>query len=120
VPGLIEISNLRPFDCHIAYIPFYLPRDNKKFKHSDGVFSEEARTIVQTVNPNISDADILDIHVSRYGYAQPICPPGFKDSLPPIQSKIDGLYIADTSYYYPEDRSISESVDLGKRLAGNI
>jgi protoporphyrinogen oxidase len=120
VPGLIEISNLRPFKHNIAYIPFYLPRDNRKFKNTDEEFILEARNIVQTVNPEIADEDIIDAHASRYGFAQPICPPQFKSELPPISNVIDGLYIADTSYYYPEDRSISESVDLGKKLANMI
>ena len=34
-----------------------------------------------------------------------------------MRSEIEGLFIADTSYYYPEDRSISESIHLGKQLA---
>jgi hypothetical protein len=34
-----------------------------------------------------------------------------------MQTPIQGFFMADTSYYYPEDRSISESVKVGKRLA---
>ena len=34
-----------------------------------------------------------------------------------MQSKIDGLFLADTSHYYPEDRSISESMRVGAELA---
>ena len=32
-------------------------------------------------------------------------------------NEIKGLLMADTAYYYPEDRSISESVSLGAKLA---
>ncbi len=117
VPGLIEMSNLQPFEHNVAYIPFYLPRDKAKFRNSDESFIAEAKNIVQTVNPDITDEDIVDVHASRYGFAQPICPPGFRENLPPITGVIQGLHIADTSYYYPEDRSISESIDLGKQLA---
>jgi len=117
VPGLIEMSNLQPFEHNIAYIPFYLPIDTEKYQNSNEQFVAEAKKIVQTVNPDIADEDIVDAHASRYGFAQPICPPKFKQTLPPISGVIDGLHIADTSYYYPEDRSISESIDLGKQLA---
>ncbi len=117
VPGLIEYSNLRGLDVNVVYVPFYLPRDNAKFKRTDQDFITEAKNIIKTVNPSVKDDDILDIHASRYGYAQPICPPAFKTTLPPMTGIIDGLIIADTSYYYPEDRSISESVNLGKSLA---
>ena len=55
-------------------------------------------------------------HCHRYEFAQTICPPGFKDMLPPMRTPMKGLYMADTSYYYPEDRSISESVHVGDKL----
>jgi hypothetical protein len=34
-----------------------------------------------------------------------------------MRTPIDGLFMADTSYYYPEDRSISESVAVARKLA---
>ena len=30
---------------------------------------------------------------------------------------VEGLWVADTSYYYPEDRGISESIHFGRQLA---
>ena len=39
------------------------------------------------------------------------------DKLPPVKQSIEGLWIADTSYYYPEDRGISESIDFGRKMA---
>jgi hypothetical protein len=30
---------------------------------------------------------------------------------------VQGLFMADTSHYYPEDRSISESLRIGSMLA---
>lgn len=120
IPGLIEFSNLRPFDSHIVYVPYYLPQQHPKFGMSDDEFKAEAQAYLSMVNPDFSTADIIDVHVSRYRFAQPICPPGFLDGLPPIKNEISNLYIADTSYYYPEDRSITESVKLGKRIAAMV
>jgi hypothetical protein len=34
-----------------------------------------------------------------------------------MQSALKGLVLADTSHYYPEDRSISESLRIGGVLA---
>jgi len=58
--------------------------------------------------------------LGRLRYAQPVCEPGFADRLPPIQTPIRGLQIADTSFYYPEDRGVSESVRLAKQMAARI
>jgi hypothetical protein len=60
---------------------------------------------------------VLATHCHRYEFAQTISPPGFYALLPPMRTPIDGLFMADTSYYYPEDRSISESARVGRELA---
>jgi hypothetical protein len=40
----------------------------------------------------------------------------FQQSLPPLQP-FPGVFTADTTAYYPEDRGISESIDFGRELA---
>ena len=117
IPGVIEMSNLRPLSEHTVYVPYYMPQSLDKFKWTDQQFINEAQTYLKKLNPELTDSDFIDINVSRYAFAQPICQPDFAHHLPPMRSSIDGLFIADTSYYYPEDRSISESIHLGKLLA---
>ena len=120
IPGIIEFSNLRPLPVNLVYVPFYLPQTHEKYTKNDDYFIRESTECFKQLNTEFSEADILAVHVSRYGFAQPICPPQFATDLPPIQSAIPGLYIADTSYYYPEDRSITESVQLGRSLANLV
>mgnify|MGYP007000259109 len=55
-----------------------------------------------------------------YRFAQPICEPEFMSKLPPRNLSISGLWVADTSYYYPEDRGISESIDFGRSMAKEV
>ena len=117
IPGVIEMSNLRPLSEHIIYVPYYMPQSLDKFKWTNEQFIEEASSYLKKLNPELIDSDFIDINVSRYAFAQPICQPDFAHHLPPMRSAIEGLFIADTSYYYPEDRSISESIHLGKQLA---
>ena len=117
IPGIIEYTNLRRMNEHIVYVPYYMPADHEKYQWSNERLIEEARGYLKRINPELTDADFLDAFASRYRFAQPICPPGFLDRLPPIRTQVEGLYVADTSYYYPEDRSISESVRIGRELA---
>lgn len=117
IPGLVEYTNLRPLQHHIVYVPFYLPQENPKFAEPDEVFIAKVRRYMQTINPDLTDEDIIDMRASRYRYAQPVCEPGFLRRLPPIDLPVKGLWVADTSYYYPEDRGISESVELGRKMA---
>jgi protoporphyrinogen oxidase len=120
IPGIVEYTNLRPLDQHIVYVPFYMPGEHPKFKEDNLVFINKVRLYMQKINPHLRDDDFIDIRASRYRYAQPICDPGYLNKLPPVALPIDGLWVADTSYYYPEDRGISESIDFGRKLAKKI
>ncbi|UCE90560.1 MAG: NAD(P)/FAD-dependent oxidoreductase [Pseudomonadota bacterium] len=120
IPGIIEFSNLRPLPQHVVYVPYYLPQDHPRYQQPNANFIVEATGHLKQINPELSDDDIVHVHASRYGFAQPICPPRFLDNLPPIRTPVRGLYVADTSYYYPEDRSISESVRIGREIAAML
>lgn len=117
IPGIVEYSNLRPLKHPIVYVPYYLPGDHVKFDDADEVFIDKVKCYLMKINPNLSAEDFLDARASRYRFAQPICEPGFLKRLPPVDLPVEGLFVADTSYYYPEDRGISESIDLGRDMA---
>ena len=117
IPGLVEYSNLRPLDQHVVYVPFYVPGEHPKFAEPDQVFLDKVRRYMKKINPELNDDDFIDLRASRYRYAQPICEPGFLNKLPPVSLPIAGLWLADTSYYYPEDRGISESIGFGRNIA---
>lgn len=122
IPGIIEFSNLRPTPTGeaIVYVPYYMPVTNPLWTRSNDAFIAEALAAVCRINPIISQSDLASAKVNRLGHAQPVCPPGFKMLIPPIQTTVGGLQIADTCYYYPEDRGIAESVRLGQLMADNV
>lgn len=117
IPGVVEYSNLRPLDEHIVYVPFYMPGEHPKFADENHVFIAKVKSYLSKINPLLTEDDFLDVKVSRYRYAQPICEPEYLNRLPPVKTAIKGLWVADTSYYYPEDRGISESIAFGRNMA---
>ncbi|MBK9785265.1 MAG: NAD(P)/FAD-dependent oxidoreductase [Betaproteobacteria bacterium] len=117
IPGLVEYTNLRPLDQHIVYVPFYMPGKNPKFSEPDSVFIDKVRRYLRKINPALLDEDFIELRASRYRYAQPICEPSYLERLPPVALPVQGLWVADTSYYYPEDRGISESIGFGREMA---
>jgi protoporphyrinogen oxidase len=94
-----------------------MPGEHPKFKDADDVFISKVRCYMRKINPGLTDEDFIDIRASRYRYAQPICDPGYLEKLPPVALPVKGLWVADTSYYYPEDRGISESIGFGRQMA---
>jgi protoporphyrinogen oxidase len=117
IPGLVEYTNLQPLDHHVVYVPFYMPGEHPKFSDEDEVFLSKVKCYLKKINPALEEKDFLDLRASRYRYAQPICDPGYLDKLPSVALPVKGLWVADTSYYYPEDRGISESIGFGRQMA---
>jgi protoporphyrinogen oxidase len=120
IPGIIEFSNLRPIDDTIVFVPYYMPVTHPKFSWTAQRLLDEAFGYIQRINPMITRDDILATYVGRLRHAQPICEPGFAAKIPPIQTPIKGLQIADTCFYYPEDRGISESVRVAREMAERL
>jgi protoporphyrinogen oxidase len=117
IPGVIEYSNLRPLECSIVYVPFYMPAEIAQYQETDEQFKSKVKRYLSKINPELEEGDFVQLHVSRYRFAQPICEPGFMETLPSPNLPITGLWVADTSYYYPEDRGISESIAFGRKMA---
>jgi protoporphyrinogen oxidase len=119
IPGLIEYTNLNPLDGNsIVYAPYYMPQTHPKYKRDFQSFIDETLGYMTRIRPDFSpNTEVLAATASRYEFAQTVCSPGFYDALPPMASRVRGLFMADTSHYYPEDRSISESMRIGRRLA---
>ncbi len=121
IPGIIEFSNLRKTGDHaIVYVPFYMPVSNPKFSALDKELVAEAFQCIERINPTLTTEDIITTRVARLRHGQPICEPGFLAKIPPVQTPIAGLQIADTCFYYPEDRGIAESVRVGAAMAESI
>ncbi|WP_373563985.1 NAD(P)/FAD-dependent oxidoreductase [Tunturiibacter gelidoferens] len=120
-PGIIEFSQLRPVGGDtVVYVPYYMPNDNIKFTWTDEELLNESFGYLQRLNPQLTREDIIAQHVARLRHAQPVCEPGFAAKIPPIQTPIRGLQVADTCFYYPEDRGISESVRIGRQMAKHL
>jgi protoporphyrinogen oxidase len=122
VPGIIEFSRLRTPETGdtVVYTPYYMPTSNPLWNRPNEVFVAEVMATLRRINPELTGDDLIASHVGRLRHAQPVCPPGFLDHMPKVQTSIAGLQIADTSSYYPEDRGIAESVRLGREMANRV
>ncbi|WP_339744305.1 NAD(P)/FAD-dependent oxidoreductase [uncultured Maricaulis sp.] len=121
IPGFVEFSNLRPTgDDHVVYVPYYMPQTNAKFGRPDEEFIQESFAYLRTVNPQLKDSDRVASFVARLRYAQPVCETGFADLIPDFITPIAGLQIADTCFYYPEDRGVSESARFAKIMVNSM
>lgn len=120
IPGFVEFSNLRKFDDVIVYVPYYMPVSHPKFSWLDADLLDESFKYLQCVNPSLNESHRIAGHVGRLTHAQPVCTPGFSLRLPDVKTPVRGLWIADTSFYYPEDRGVSESIRFARETVSRL
>ena len=116
VPGIIEYSNLRPMEATYVYVPFYMPHSHANWKADDQTLLNTAHAYLRAINADAArTADAA--RVFRYEWAQPVCPPGAAGLIPDYATGVDNIWVADTTHSFPQDRSINESVRIGRELA---
>ena len=120
IPGFVEFSRLRPTGDTIVFVPYYMPTSSARWAQRNDELIDEAFGYLKRVNPSLTDSDRIDAAAGRLSHAQPVCPPGFAAMIPKVQTPIAGLQVADTCFYYPEDRGVSEGVRWARLMAEAI
>ncbi len=119
--GIIELTNLNPRPDlgrnHLVYIPFYLHSSEPRWGFDDEQLYDECTASLKIVQPGFDRSWVKNWRVSRDQYAQAICRTEFMSVMPRHETPVENLYITDSSQYYPEDRTISASVRLGREVA---
>jgi len=122
--GVIEYTNLNPLPHlkgdSIIYLPQYLPSTTDKFKRQDNEIIEEYLGYLKLINPAFTTDQVKQALVFREKYAQPICEVGFTKDIPDFRTPLHGLYLTDSSQLHPDDRTISNSLGLGKSATSAI
>lgn len=122
--GIIEQTNLNEnlekAGLNLIYIPYYLPTDEPRFHFDDQQLFKEYTEMLEIINPNFDNSWINDWYIFRARYAQAICTTGFADLIPEIRTPLPGLYITDSTQFYPEDRTISAAIRQGRQAAKEI
>jgi protoporphyrinogen oxidase len=119
--GVIQFTNLNPLPHlrgdHVIYLPQYMPANTEEFRKPDRQVIAECLGYLKQMNPQFSEGSVKTALVFREQYAQPICEIGFTKDMPDIRTPLRGLYLTDSSQLHPDDRTISNSLGLGRRAA---
>jgi protoporphyrinogen oxidase len=119
--GVVEYTNLNPCSYFggdsIIYLPQYLPSTDERYALADEKVLEEYTGYLRRINPAFSQDWIREYNVSRDEYAQPVCEVGFSKHKPGIETPVRGLYLTDSCQLHPDDRTVSSSIGLGRRVA---
>ncbi len=102
---------------HLVYLTNYPSRSNPLYEMSGEDLLKEFLPHLRRVNPKFDPSWILEYHHHKVDAAQPIIGVNYSSRIPDIRTPIKGLYLANTTQIYPEDRGTNYSVRLGKEVA---
>ncbi len=119
--GVIEHTNLISPEhyqgWHFIYAGKYVDQDHPYLTMPDDQLFEEYIPYLQRINPEFDRDWIENYWVFRERAAQPIITLHYSDRIPSLRTPLSGLYLANTSQIYPEDRGTNYSVRLGNDIA---
>ena len=73
--------------------------------------------MLKLVNPAFDESWIKERFITRAPYAQAVCSTRFADLIPPHRTPLRGLYVTDSTQFYPEDRTLSAAIEQGRIAA---
>ena len=122
--GIVEQTNLVGPEHyggkHIAYLTKYLnPMSSLYGENPEGILDEFYPYLAKMV-PDLKLADIEDIKVYKNPYAQPIVLPGYSKLKPGFTGHIPGVYIANMTHIYPEDRGVNFAIRTAEQVVGEM
>ncbi|MBU16150.1 MAG: amine oxidase [Chloroflexi bacterium] len=119
--ALIEHTNLIDKELyggkHILYISNYPSRDNELYQMSGDELMDLFVPHLQKINPDFERSWVIEYHHHRVDGAQPIVGVNYGAGIPDHRTPVQGLYLANTTQIYPEDRGTNYSVRMGRQVA---
>jgi protoporphyrinogen oxidase len=119
--GIIEHTNMIDRNLygghHIVYLTNYPDRSSELYRMEPADLLEEFIPHLQSINPAFARDWIVEYHHHRVDGAQPIIGVGYSEQIPDHRTPVPGLYLANTTQIYPEDRGTNYSVRMGRQVA---
>ena len=119
--GVIEHTNLIGPEHyggrHIVYLSNYLDTDHALYKMDHEELLAEYLPHLRKINPEFDPSWIETSYHYRIDGAQPIIGTNYSSRIPDHRTPFKGVYLANTTQIYPEDRGTNYSVRMGRQVA---
>jgi protoporphyrinogen oxidase len=122
--AVIEHTNFEPTGSyggrHIVYLSRYLTTTDPIYTMSDADVLSFTLPHLARMFPRFKPEWILDSHVWRARYAQPVVERHYSAMIPDVKTPLAGLFLASMAQIYPEDRGTNYAIREGRRVGGLI
>jgi len=102
---------------HILYLSNYLAPEEPLAQASREEVMEAYLPHLSRLNPSFRREWIEAAYLFRDASGQPVITTHYSRLIPELRTPLPGLFLANTTQIYPEDRGLSHSVRLARRVA---
>ena len=122
--GLVEHTNyISPEHYggdHLVYCGDYLPPDHPYLDFGKDQLLEAYLPGLVKINPDFRRDWVRASWMFTEKYAQPVPTLDHSRNVPPLQTSVPGLWMANMSQVYPWDRGTNYAVEMGRRVAREV
>ena len=119
--GIIEHTNMIDKSLyggkHIVYISNYPDRNSPLYSAEPDELLELFTPHLRKLNPDFDRSWVQAYHHHRVDGAQPIIGRNYSQRIPSHRTPVKGLYLANTTQIFPEDRGTNYSIRMGRQVA---
>ena len=125
-PFLVFLNHTRLVDKkffggkNVYYIGAYLPPDGKLFSLPDDELAKLWFGYLPKMFPDFDAARVAERHIFRFRAAQHIVDTDYEAKIPAYQTPLPGVFLANFSQIFPEDRGTNFAVREGEKIAALI
>jgi protoporphyrinogen oxidase len=122
--GVIEQTNFVEPEAYggrrFVYVANYVAQDDPLLTLTQDELIERYEPGLRQMNEAFSRDWIRRAWLFKEPSAQPIVTVGYRERIPPLDTGVPGLVLANTTQVYPEDRGTNYAVRLGREAAGLV
>lgn len=122
--ALVEHTNFRSAaeygGRHLVYLGNYRPMDDRLFTMSKEQVLGEFLPHLKRIVPTFEAKWVQESWMFKAPFAQPIVTTEYRRHIPPLQTPLKGLWVANMFQVYPHDRGQNYSFELAQRLVDGL
>lgn len=122
--GIIEHTNFEPASSyhgrHIAYLSKYLPETDALYAMDADELLAFSVPHLKRMFPDFDRSWVVNHHVWRARYSQPIVEPSYGALIPAETTPLDNCFVCSMAQIYPEDRGTNYAVREGRRVGQKL
>ena len=104
---------------HLVYLGNYLSPDSQRFGMDKDETLKLFHPFLKKINPDYKKS-LIDYELFKAPFAQPIIPTNYSKMIPPFDTPLPNVYLANIEQVYPWDRGTNYAVELGEKITDYI